>query len=135
MGFAIDEDDDVGGADAKRGDLHALDGAVRVAFEQVAVLVDARLALLGVDQQELAGRNLVARGLPLGAHRKVGAAAAAHTGVFDQLPDRVAAQAERLFERLIRVWRAGERIYAADVAEQSRFARWLPGLAIGRVPR
>ena len=61
---------DVGGADAQRGDEDAFQDAVRVAFEQMAVFVDAGLAFFGIHQQEFLVGLGVARGLPLGAERE-----------------------------------------------------------------
>ena len=59
---------------------------MRVAFEQVAVLVDAWLALLGVHEQEfLLGRGVAGR-LPLGSDGEVRAAAAAQSRVAHESP-------------------------------------------------
>ena len=82
---------------------------MRVAFEQVAVFVDAGLALLGIHQQEfLLGRGVAGR-FPLRADREVGAAAAAQAGIFDDLPHAVAAQAERFRRQRVSCARRADR--------------------------
>jgi ParB family chromosome partitioning protein len=63
-------------ADDGRGDQHALQEAVRIAFEVVAVLEGPRLAFVDVDGEE-ARRGFGADDVPLAARRKTGAAQSA----------------------------------------------------------
>ena len=70
-------------------DQHAFDEAVRVAFEIIAVLEGARLALVGIDREQ-ARRRLRAHQLPFAPGRKAGAAEPAQAGVADELDQFVA---------------------------------------------
>jgi hypothetical protein len=65
-------------------DQHALEEAVRVAFQVMAVLEGARLALVAVDRHE-PGFGLLAYDFPLEPGGKTGAAQPAQTGVLHQL--------------------------------------------------
>ncbi len=87
--FVADIDVDVGGLDHPGGDQHAFDETVRIAFEIVAVLERAGLALVGVDRHQ-ARRRLGAHQRPFAAGRKAGAAQAAQGGVAHRLDDVVA---------------------------------------------
>ena len=71
------------------GDQHALDEAVRIALEIVAVLEGAGLALVGVDREQ-PRRRLGAHQRPFAAGGKAGAAEAAQPGVAHGLDDVVA---------------------------------------------
>ncbi len=59
--------------DRPGGDQHALEEAVRVGFEEIAVLEGAGLALVGVDRQQ-ARRRLLAHKAPFAPGRETGAA-------------------------------------------------------------
>ena len=83
---------DVGflGLDRPGGDQHPLDKAMRVGFEEIAVLEGAGLALIGIDREE-ARLWLLAHKAPFAPGRKPGAAEAAQPGGFergDHLVDR-----------------------------------------------
>src|SRR3546814_7991571 len=85
-----------GGAHRETGDEAALQQAVRVVAQDLAVLAGARLRLVGVDHQ--VGRAVAAvlrHEGPLEAGREAGAAAPAQAGVLDLLDDRVAAEFEQ----------------------------------------
>ena len=64
------------GLDDPRRDQHAFDKTVRIAFQIIAVLERARLALVGVDREQ-ARRGLGAHQRPLASGRETGAAEAA----------------------------------------------------------
>src|SRR5258708_33442504 len=94
----------------------------------MAVLVDARLAFFGIDQQELLRRWRVARGFPLGADRKVCPATTAQPRVHDELPHAVAAQALGAFERCVAS--AFERTDAAYIFQEPPLTPLGPQFAV-----
>src|SRR5207302_1547176 len=118
-------------AHAERGNLDPLDDAMRVALEQVAVFVNARLTLFGIDQQELLRSGGVAGGFPLRADRKVRTAAAAQARGFDELPYTIATERKGLLQRL--VWPRCVRIDAAEIGAQARRAGLYPAPGVGAI--
>ncbi len=76
-------------ADRPGGDQRAFEKAVRIAFEVVAVLERARLALVDVDRHQ-ARRGLGRHELPLAAGGKAGAAETAQARVLHHRDDVVA---------------------------------------------
>ncbi len=84
------------------GDQHALDEAVRIALEIMAVLEGAGLALVGVDREHARGR-LGAHQRPFAPGGKSGAAEAAQAGVADDLDQliRRALAVETILEQRI----------------------------------
>ena len=87
--LVADIDVDVRRLDHPGGDQHAFDEAVGIAFEIMAVLEGAGLALVGVDRHQ-AGRRLGAHQRPFAAGREAGAAQAAQSCVAHRLDDVVA---------------------------------------------
>ncbi len=79
----------LGRLDHPGGDQHALDEAVRIALQVVAVLEGAGLALVAVDREQ-PRRRLGAHQRPFAAGREAGAAEAAQPGVAHRLDDVVA---------------------------------------------
>ena len=65
------------GAAGDAGDQHAFEDPVRIALVDAAVLVDVRLAFVGVADDELGRGPRLAAAFPLDAGREAGAAAAA----------------------------------------------------------
>src|SRR5205823_13170473 len=68
--------------DDPRSDQDALDHAVRIGFDKVAVLKSAGLALVSVDRQQ-PGPRLLQHQTPLSAGGKPGAAEPAQPGMFE----------------------------------------------------
>jgi hypothetical protein len=89
---------------------------------KTSILVNARLALFGVDQQKLSLGGRVACRFPLGTNREVGTTTTAQARVFDELPDGGAAHGKRFLESAIGAGR--ERVNAAQVSAQARLT-WL----------
>ena len=87
--FVADIEIGVGGLDDPGGDQHAFDKAVRIAFEIIAILERARLALVAIDREQ-PRRRLGAHQRPFASGRKAGAAEAAQAGIADDLDEVVA---------------------------------------------
>ena len=88
--FGADVDVAHRGADRVRGDGHALDHAVRVAFQHAAVHEGAGIAFVGVADDEFRRRLADCAGqLPFPPGGETGAAAAAEAGNPHRLDDRV----------------------------------------------
>ena len=87
--FVADIEIGVGGLDDPRRDQHALDEAVRVLLEIIAVLERARLAFVAIDREQ-ARRRFGAHQRPFAPGRKAGAAEAAQAGIADRLDNVVA---------------------------------------------
>src|SRR5207302_4006220 len=106
--------------------------AVRVALEEVAVFVDAGLALLGVNEEKFLLGGCVAGGFPLRADREIRATPTAQARVGDHLPHGIAAERLRPFERAVAA--NFVRIDPTDIAQQPRLAA-SPPPALGTLPR
>ena len=100
--FVADIEISVGGLDDPGRDQHALDEAMRIALEIIAILERARLAFVAIDREQ-ARRRLGAHQRPFAPGRKAGAAEAAQAGIADELDDVVARAraADAGFEQLI----------------------------------
>src|SRR5712692_1583124 len=98
---------------------------MRVAFHEMPVLEDGRLALFRIDD-DVAGNWEVARRAPLSTGRKVGTAAAAQVGRLDGVDDLIGRQrGQRPPEAAIGALREGAvdvgRIRDAAVSEKRAF--------------
>ena len=82
--FVAQVDVDLGRLDHPGRDQHALDHAVRVGFEKIAVLEGAGLALVGIDRQQ-PRRRLLPHQAPFAAGRKPRAAEPAQPGMLEDL--------------------------------------------------
>src|ERR1035437_8536139 len=109
-------------ADGVAGDGHALQHAVRIAFEDAAIHKRAGIALVGVADDVLDGRGLLGDQLPLKAGGVARAAASAQPALLD-LGDGLAWRqiVERLGQRLIAaggdVVRQFLRVYLAAIGQ------------------
>src|SRR5262249_9608535 len=83
IGLAVHVEDAAGGAHREGGQHGALEDQVRIALHQMAILEDARLALLSVDDEELGGSAGGAAALPFHRRLKVRAAPSLQAGRAD----------------------------------------------------
>src|SRR5438477_10738445 len=84
--FVAQIDEDVPGLDSPGGDQHALQEAMRIGFEKIAVLERAGLALIGIDRHQ-PRLWLLPHKAPFAPGRKTGAAQAAQAGILKRLDD------------------------------------------------
>ena len=107
--LAADIDERRLGADRVAAQRHAFEHAVRLDFDQLAILEGARLGFVGVDGDVL-GAGRLGDEAPLIAGRKAGAAAAAQARRFDLFDDLVGRhRRERLVPAGVAILGAGTR--------------------------
>ena len=87
--FVAQIDVDLGGLDRPGGDQHPFEKAVRVGFEEIAVLEGAGLALVAVDRQQ-PRRRLLAHQPPFAPGRKAGAAEPAQARMLERFDHLIA---------------------------------------------
>ena len=120
--FVAKIDVDLVDADRPRGDQRALEEAVRIALEVVAILERARLALVDVHREQ-PRRGLGAHDFPLAARRKARAPQTAQAGCFerrDDVLDRALAAHARVKDAVAAVGAIGGIVVVArDVGREA----------------
>ena len=96
--FAAQVDEATACTDRERGNQHALDQAIRIAFHGHTIGEGAGIAFVGIADDVFLRRGLVGHGLPLDAARKRRAAATAQARFGDCLDDVCRRHGEGAFE-------------------------------------
>ena len=125
MRLAVDVEDHARSARRVGGQQRAFQEPVGIALQEVAVLEDAGLALLAVDDQVLEGAGRAARAFPLERGLEVGAAAAPQPRALDGLDEALGLRlGQHALERLVRAAtdRVGDIAGIGDAAAAHQLA-------------
>ena len=123
--FRADIDVALGRANGEARDRHALDQQEGIAFHDHAIGISARVAFVGVADDELAIRGRVGDRLPLDAGREAGAAAATQARPYDLVDGSRSPQAPCALKATIAAMRTvvGKRQRIDDAAARERNPR------------
>src|SRR5439155_4399764 len=125
----IHEQQNIRRADAVCRDQDPDQDAVWVPFEEMTVLVNARLALLGVDEQNLPLSRRRPGRRPFGTNREIGTAPTTQPGRLDELLQLGAIHRPRPLEGAVRLGAWLKWVDPADGPQQPRLAGPRPCLA------